>query len=482
MKIIRIYLVLVITILSLSSTFAQDGLDKYLEADRARKAKKYDIAIQLYQEAIKLEKGEKAARYFYDMGLCHRALGDIDNAIKAFEGAVGRKNDYVEALKMLAVSYEKAKKDFSTAASYYKRAAQFDTDSKTKLETLNRVITLMNVTQKFDSIPTLVEQAKKLDPSNGDIMYMEIRNLNKLGRYDSAITKAKFMLKNFAKYKARNEAGQMATIKPPRDLDRFNYEIGYSYNKKGKFDSSLVFLKQADFGKFKKRVALLLPSYQYDIAVAYFDIFNYDKAQEAVTRALQMDPKYKEPKDLEVKITTMKESVKGKQRGIKLLEDSVKINKDEKRRASVYCRLCKLQFETYNFDGAALSANECLKFFPTNLQVVLWKAIALYKVGKFNDAASDLQNVTESEDLPTDLKARFAFALGIIMKDAAKSPEGDPASQNYFAIENFKIAQKSNKYMHAARAEMEGLPGALTELQEEEMQDAGAGEVKLIEE
>lgn len=475
MKSTKIYLSIFFILVGIGSAFAQEGVDKYVQADRARKAKKYDIALQLYQDAIKLE--PTASRYYYDMGLCYRAMGDIDNAIKSFEKAVSLKTDYTEAYKILAITYEKGKKDYMQAAYYYKKAAEYDTDPKAKLESLNRVIAIMNANQKFDSIPALLEQAKKLDPTNGDIMYMEIRNLNKLGQYEAAIEKSKFMLANYAKYKGRNEAGQMATLKPPRDLDRFNYEIGYAYNKQAKFDSSLIFLKKADFGKFKKRVSVLLPRYQYEIALAYFDIFNYDKAQEAINRALAMDAKYKEPQELALKITGMKESVKGKQRGIKLLEDSIKINKDEKKRADVYCRLCKLQFETFDFEGAALSANECLKFFPDRLQVTLWKAIAQYKTGKFNEAAADLQNVTESEELNADLKARFAFALGIIMKEAAKSPQGDPASQNFFAMENFKIALKSNRYMHAARLEMEGVPGFDKILAEEELQEMGGGAI-----
>lgn len=471
MKIIKLCLFLVFTFLYVTVSFGQNDLDKYIQGDKARKAKKYDVAIQFFQEAIKIN--PKAEKYYYDLGMCHRALGDMDKALEAFGKAVQIKPDYVDGYKILARISE-SKKEFAQAADYYKKAIMYDKDPKTKLENLTQAIRLMNVTQKYDSIMPLVKEAKKLDPSNGDLMYLEIRNLNKLTQYDSAIAKAKFMIKNIGKYKAKNEAGLMATMKPPRDLDRFNYEIGYAYHKKGRFDSSLTHLKLADFGKLKNKVALLLPEYQYEIASAYFDVFQYEKAQEAITKALQMNPKYEAPKELERKITTLKESVKGKQKAIKSLEDSVKANKEEKRRADVYCRLCSRQFETFAYEGAAQSAAECLKFFPQRLQVVLWKAVALYRTGKLNDAILDLQNVTENEEIPVDVKARFAFILGILLKEAAKSPDGDPASQNFIAIQNFQLAMKSNKYMHAARLEMEGLPGALNELQEEEMKEAGA--------
>jgi tetratricopeptide (TPR) repeat protein len=471
MKILKLYLCIIFALLCAGNVLAQGGLDKYVQADKARKAKKYDIAIQLYQEAIKLD--PKAEKYYYDMGLCYRVTGDMDNATGALVKATQLKPDYVEAYKILARISETGKKDFAQAANYYKQAIIYDKDPKSKSESIAQAIKLMNVAQKYDSIMPLIGEAKKLEPANGDLLYMEVRNFNKLGQYDSAITRAKFMTKNIGRFKGKNEAGLMATLKPPRDLDRFNYELGYAYNKKGKYDSALIFLKLADFGKFKRRVFLLLPDFQYEIASAYFDIFQYEKSKDAITKALAINPKYPEAIDLKRKITTLEETVKGKLKGVKSLEDSVKANKDEKRKADVYCRLCGRQFETFNYEGAALSASECLKFFPQRLQVVLWKAIAQYRNNNFNEAIATLQNVTDNEDIPTDVKARFAFALGIILKEAAKSPEGDPASQNFTAIENFKIAQKSKKYASAARLEMEGLPGVISELQEMELIEGG---------
>ncbi len=471
MKILKLYLCILFALLCTANVFAQGGLDKYLQADKARKAKKYDIAIQFYQEAIKLD--PKAEKYYYDMGLCYRVTGDMENATSAFVKATQLKPDYVDAYKILARISETSKKDFAQAASYYKQAIIYDKDLKSKSESIAQAIKLMNVAQRYDSIMPLIQEAKKLEPANGDLLYLEIRNMNKLGNYDSAIARARFMTKNIGKFKGKNEAGLMATLKPPRDLDRFNYELGYSYNKKGKYDSALTFLKLADFGKFKRKVFLLLPDFQYEIASAYFDIFQYEKSKEAITKALAINPKYTEAIELKRKITTLEETVKGKLKGVKSLEDSVKANKEEKRKADVYCRLCGRQFETFNYEGAALSASECLKFFPQRLQVVLWKAIAQYRNNNFNEAIATLQNVTDNEDIPTDVKARFAFALGIILKEAAKSPEGDPASQNFTAIENFKLAQKSKKYASAARLEMEGLPGVISELQEMELMEAG---------
>ncbi|TAH20299.1 MAG: tetratricopeptide repeat protein [Cytophagales bacterium] len=472
MKIFKLYLFFLFTLLYANAAFAQNGLDKYLQGDKARKAKKYDIAVQFFQEAIKLD--PKAEKYYFDMGLSYRSMGDMDKASAAFLKAISLKPDYAEAYRILAKIAEVGKKDYPQAAVYYKKAVQYDKDPKIKAENIAQAIKLMNFTQKYDSITPLLVEAKKLDPSNGDLIYMEIKNLNKLGQYDSAIVKSKMMSKNIGRYKGKNEAGLMATLKPPRDLDRFNYEIGYAYHKKGKFDSALTFLKLAKYGKLVNKVSLLLPEHQYEIASAYFDVFQYEKSKEAIDKALQMDAKYKEAKDLDLKIVSLKESVKGKQKGIKSLEDSVKANKDEKKRADVYCRLCGRQFETFDYEGAARSAEECLKFFPTKLQVVLWKSISLYRNGKFNEAIADLQNITDNEDIPTDVKARFAFALGIILKDAAKSPEGDPASQNFIAGESFKLAQKSSRYRAAARAEMEGIPGLSQLLQEEELQEEGS--------
>lgn len=475
MKILKLYVFFLFTLLYANAVFAQNGLDKYLQGDKARKAKKYDIAVQFFQEAIKLD--PKAEKYHYDLGLCYRSMGDLDKASASFLKAVSLKPDYPEAYRTLAKIMEVGKKEYAQAADYYKKAASYDKDLKIKADNIAQAIKLMNFTQKYDSIVPLLVEAKKLDPSNGDLMYLEIKNLNKLGQHDSAIVKSKMMSKNIGRYKGKNEAGLMTTLKPPRDLDRFNYEIGYAYNKKGRFDSALIFLKLAKYGKLVNKVALLLPEYQYEIASAYFDIFQYEKSKESIDKALQMDAKYKEAKDLDLKIISLRESVKGKQKGIKSLEDSVKANKDEKKRADVYCRLCGRQFETFDYEGAARSAEECLKF-QSKLQVVLWKAIALYRIGKFNEAIADLQNVTDNEEIATDIKARFAFALGIILKEAAKSPQGDPASQNYIAIESFKIAQKSGKYRAAARAEMEGLPGALSQLQEEELQESGSSTIE----
>jgi tetratricopeptide (TPR) repeat protein len=474
MKILKLCLFVIFTFLYVANSFGQgNDLEKYIQGDKARKAKKYDVAIQFFQEAIKIN--PKAEKYHYDLGQCYRATGDMDKALESFNKAVQIKPDYVEGYKTLArISY--LKKEYAQAADYYKKAVVYDKDPKSKSESLASAITLLNGIGKYDSIMPLIQEAKKLEPTNGDLVYMEVRNLNRLTQYDSAIVKSKIMIKNIGKYKGKNEQGLMVTLKsqPPRDLDRFNYEIGFAYHKKGRYDSSLTHLKLADFGKLKNKVAVLLPEYQYEIASAYFDVFQYEKAQEAITKALQINPKYEAPKELERKIIGLKKDVQGKQRGIKSLEDSVKANKDEKRRADVYCRLCSRQFETFAYEGAAQSAAECLKFFPQRLQVVLWKAVALYRTGKLNDAILDLQNITDNEEIPVDVKARFAFILGILLKEAAKSPEGDPASQNFIAIQNFQMAMKSNKYKSAARLEMEGLPGALSDLQEEELKEGSA--------
>ena len=58
---------------------------------------------------------------------------------------------------------------------------------------------------------------------------------------------------------------------------------------------------------------------------------------------------------------------------IRKLEDSVKVEKNPKTKSDEYCKLCMMQFNSLQYDGAMLSAEECLKMNQRNFKIMFLK-------------------------------------------------------------------------------------------------------------
>ena len=452
MKILKILLLVTVGWLATMPLFAQTGagLSDFLKGTEAFKAKKLDIALKAYQSAITKEPNE--ARYVYEMGVCQMAMNNDDEAIKSFEKTVKIKPDYVEAYKNLAKISVK-KKDRERAAKFYRMASIYEKDPKTKVEGLKLAAKLFDLLLKYDSVRNIIREAKALANTDADIWHLEAINNNKLGVYDSVLVYTRYVTKNPTRFTYLNDQQTRVPVRPPRDLDRFFYEMGYAYYKQGKYDSARTVLKNADYGLFKDKVFALMPEYQLEMAIGYLDIYEKDKARDALAKAMEMNPKYKEAQDMITKIDAAAENKPRILKRIQVLIDSITRDTDMQVRSKRYCRLCQGQFEVGNFAEAATAADKCLEFDKENLAVTFIKSISLYKVNNINEAIFSMDKWSESPKLVGDVKARFFFILGMMYKASAASSEGDPA-QGFLAKSCLRKATQSRKYKSAASQEL----------------------------
>ncbi len=427
------------------NSLAQDpskgiGVDAYVKAENLKKIGKYTDALLEYDKALKSEPNNYA--YHYGKGNCFILKGDTTSGITCLEKTVAIKNDHTKSHEDMAKIYNK-KKVYDKAIENYESCIKYEEEDKKRFSYKIEIIKILNKAKKYEDVGKYVTLAKTLYPNNFDLLKLEARNNNILKRYDSVI----FYME---------EALKLVKGRPAADQAPFYYEIGLAYYSMGQYDKANPVLEKANFGSFRSKVQKMMPSYHTDIAKAYSEVYEYDEAEKFLAQAFKIDVKYKPAVDLQKEISSYKIDMST---AIRKLEDSVKVEKNPKKKSDEYCKLCNMQFTSLQYDGAMLSADECLKLNQRNFKVMFLKSVSTFKSGNTNDAISSLDRFSRIPTLSPDFQAKCNFMMGLMYKQQ----KDVKTAMSYFF--NKKV---TGMYRNAAILEVKKLKGGGDTNEEEE--------------
>ncbi len=263
----------------------------------------WDKALNETQEALML-KGPQAEFYFIK-GYIHYKLNDIENATLCFEQTLEMKPYLVEAMRNLAILYDKQHK--------YEKASQL-------FERFLR-ISLHDVFEKYDlkySLKDLELTKNLIDKSELEYTY-PLMNLGPVD-YEEINESALFLLRDGKLREA--EALLWNFLEIEDKSPEMNYNLGQLYNASNKLDKALkyalraveikpgfkdahdlmgnVYFKMHDYERsvesYKEVVAIRSKDAMgyYNLGCAYHELKRYEEAEDSWKKAIQYEKGKKE--------------------------------------------------------------------------------------------------------------------------------------------------------------------------------------------
>jgi len=271
-------------------------------------------ALKEAGEALRL-KGPQAEFYFI-IGYIHYQLNDIENALLCFEQAIEMKPYLVEAMRNLAILYDK-QQEFEKASQLFERFLR---------------ISLYDVFEKYD----LKYSLKNLELTKNLIDKMELEYtyaLMSLGPYDyrDINETALFLLREG---KLKDAVGLLRNFLEIDDTSpQINYNLGQLYNTSNKLSKAL---------KYALRAVDLKPNFKdaYDLmGNIYFKMHDYERSVESYREVVAIHSKdamgyynlgcaYHGLKNYDEAEDCWKKSIKY-EKGIKEVKRSDEVSQDE---------------------------------------------------------------------------------------------------------------------------------------------------------
>lgn len=416
MRALKIHILLLLTVFTMlgANLFAQGpGKASYIQAENLRKSKRYQEAIDKYDEAIKLEVGNY--RYYFSRGKCYYAMKEYDLALSSFEETVEYKKDFVFAYTLIAKIYRR-KEDLPNAIYYYDLAFQNEQDPKRKVGYKMEAIKLLLQQNKTAEAQKHLAEVKAVAPDNLNILYFDAKISNQNGDYENAKSS---ML-------TATSSPAMAT-EAPANAAKYWYELGYAYNKMGDFQNAQKAWEKAYFGKYKPLIdrekSINSPAYFYRMAVSYYMINAFDECKQQIDKALELQNNFSAAYLLMGKMDKKRGNFSG---AVENYKSAANFETDPAKKGKLKSMLVSLQVDAEDFNGAVNTANSVLGKQPNSPQVIYLKALSQYRLGQYNSAISSLESLmaTTTDQIT---KAKYNFIIGM----CARSTDVEKAKASF---------------------------------------------------
>lgn len=226
--------------------------------------KEYTKACEAYGKFLD-SKPEKPGEAYYHLGLCRREMGDYENAITAFQGALKENPQDVKINQDLAQSFLKAAQ-YEKAGEIYKYLAQLEPDDATLY--YRTILSMYNEAKMHDKAIEASKDIIKLDPKNADVVYNLGYMYSVLKRYREAIQTFKSALE----------------LKP-------NFE--YAYANIGHCSLQIKNYSQALWA-YKKLVKIAPKSVDawFNLAVSNMQLKRYNDALRGLKKTIELNPSH----------------------------------------------------------------------------------------------------------------------------------------------------------------------------------------------
>ena len=421
----------------------------YWNSSRGNDVDKINSAIENFERSLAITKNPEAGEYL--IRIHEFRYKRLERSVLAIEDALKRGDD-------VALIRLRERFGISTEVSGVTMLSDYEKDLTKKLESLvdalkvaisiekseavikkyyyKMVSYIVNVSKDYDKAYNTAQEALKLQPSNIDMLYYSAKTSNELKNYDKAISSAKKAI-NIIKTKQNTN-----------DLDKFYYELGSAYFHKENYKESNRVLALIRDNAFRERTKRFKPDFYYSLAIAYFDIYNFEDAKVYLSEALKIDSSFALANIKLAEIATRSEN---HAQAILHYDLAIKNNRlSGIDLMELYHSYISVLLDAGKNDRAKEICDRAEARDMISRQIVYMKSISLFKMGRYEEAASTIQKLVLLTNISSVDIARYNFVYGLILEKMKDFATARGAYSN---------ARRVLLYSFAAQARIESLPG-----------------------
>ncbi len=411
------------------SLHAQSGMAAFKEGENYRKNKQYDLALQKYEEAIRIEPTKY--QYYVRKGDVLIQLKRPNEGIEAYQKAL-------ELNPGAEIVYARLARVYSTQKNY---AAAIDilNQAYTKVQDVNKrlkykllAIRYMNLQGQSSQALSELSALKAAIPqaaNDPNVLYAEGETQLALGNTAAAI------------------AAFQAAYDRTRDLPiaqsaKFTYGLALAHYKAGNIQQYEQYAKQIEntpYGKrLKAAVARSGAVYSLRLAQAYLKVGALDEALEYVREAEKTKDRLNHVYRMQGTILYKKGRIA--EAAQSLLQAAANEN-DEKARQKIYSIALKMQYTSNDYPGVIATADKILEKNPNDIPTLQYKAQALYLLGRYGETISTLERLIPILGTDAAKTSQAYFLMGLA---ARKSGNIEKAKEAFGKVTfpTFKAAAK----------------------------------------
>ncbi|MDW8088688.1 MAG: tetratricopeptide repeat protein [Bacteroidia bacterium] len=403
-----------------SLMYAQGGIRALVqEGDRLRKERRYEEALQKYEEAIKLDMTK--APLHMRKGEVLAALKRYDQALEAYKKAA-ELNPSLPGVYARMASIHIQQKNYAAAVEAYNQGYQRDTDTDRRIRYKLNAIRLLGTQGRSQEAFTELANLKRDIPNSAkslDVLFAEGQLHLNLNNPQSAI--------------AAFQSGYDITQTSPVESARFLFGLALAHYKAGNMAEYEKYAKLIQDPRYRQRLQRTIAQSgavrNLSIASAYFRVGALDEAMEYVNEALKTKDRLNMVYMLQGTILFRKGRVAEAARSF--LEAAAN-ESDEKRRTALYNRAIRLQYNAGDYSGVINTADSILRRTPresnTGINVLLLKAQSYYLMGRYDEAISTLEQLLPALANDEMRRSQAYFLIGL---SARKKGQTDKAREAF---------------------------------------------------
>lgn len=393
------------------------GQQSYVQAENFRKQNNCRDAIAKYDEAIRLEPGNY--KYYFQRGKCQYTMQDIDAAIQSFKSTIEYQPNFTPAYSLLAKIY-KTQNDNTNAIYYYEQAAKYESNTKRKVQYQLLLVNLLLKEDRVYDAKRHVDDARRIDPDNPNILYYAAEIDVQEGRWESARQA----------YEAALNSERLKTA-PPAELAKYYYGLGLCLSNLGDSAGAQRAWAKANFGPYRQLIQQQMMKtnhvYYYKIAVSYYLNGEYAESETYIAKALELQRDFSSALVLKGKIAQKQNNIRG---AIQFYEQAIASEPNPAKKMQMYGLIANLQMSNNDSYGALNSINQALQIDPKGSATLFsLKAQAEYGSGRYSDAVATLEKLLAA-GVDTKAKAKYSFMLGMAAKRLGDYTKATEAFKN----------------------------------------------------
>ena len=399
-------------------TITDEEADNLLRASHFFKQQMYDEALFHFNKITSI--APENPIYHYEKGTTLLHLNNFDDAHHSFKNTLSLKHDYANAHLMLGFLYAKQNKIDSALLSYEK-AYLYEENHANKLSNKLVMITLLDKHNRLAEAQKHIADALSLHLTDELLLFYEGKLQNKTGHYEEAIITLNKAI-NLVETIEKNEKLHVTKIthnivtlhhkhSMGEDDAKYYFELYKSYFYTKQYAEAQKLLKKAYFEPYTRALDEMNVNYLYDVALAYHKVHQFGKSKFLLSKIIALSPNFTAAHRLN---TQIKDEESDKTVYISQLKKSITYIKQKATKGKILKLLLSAEMLKGDYENVIHIANELLQIKATDHNAMFMKALAFDKLNKHSEAIAILQKALNLHTLSLEVRATYAFALGLI--------------------------------------------------------------------
>jgi tetratricopeptide (TPR) repeat protein len=280
-------------------------------------------------------------------------------------------------------------------------AFKYETDVQKRLKYKLTIINTLVRNSEYGKAKAHIADARKLSPSDPDLLFYEAKTSNELGDYNTA-------------KQAMLTATRQLHTKEPKYAARFYYELGYAFYKLGQYELAFEAWQNANYGYFKNLIYKYDPKNYFSTAQAYYKIYDFAMSKEYLMQTLKMQHNYTQAHILMAEIT--KKETNRNDAALTHYLEAVKNEQNLNNKFEMYKAITFGEMDAGKFGDAITYSKEALAIKPTEHTLMFIQAMAYYRMKNFVESIKILENLVVIPGVDFETKAMYYFGIATVRR------------------------------------------------------------------